>query len=151
MWHFTIHSKIHNTCNNFYWKGSSWRLEIVLRYDRFALTVSIETYKKFSQLVSTSNKRPSSGEMKKDQKRVEKCRVWDLTPILIKDDLWRLIFIPDQSSSQWGVNINLHRSSLIKIGIKSKSLYISLVDLGGARTPPTGADSFILTCKIFEM
>ena len=29
---------------------------------RFALTISIETYKKFSQLVSTSNKRPSSAD-----------------------------------------------------------------------------------------
>ena len=56
-------------------------------HDRFALTVSIETYKKFSQLVSTSNKRPSSGEMKKDQKRVDIYREMDLTPVLIKDDL----------------------------------------------------------------
>ena len=77
-----------------YWKGSSWRLVIVLRYDRFALTVSIETYKKFSQIVSTSNKRPSSGKMKKDQKRVDLYRDMDLTLILIKDDLWRLIFTP---------------------------------------------------------
>ena len=77
-----------------YWKGSSWQLVIVFRYDRFALTVSIETYKKFSQLVSTSDKRPSSGEMKKDQKRVDIYREIDLTPILIKDDLWRLIFTP---------------------------------------------------------
>ena len=61
---------------------------------RFALTISIETYKKFSQLDWTSNKRSSSGEMKKDQKRVDIYREMDLTPILIKDDLWRLIFMP---------------------------------------------------------
>ena len=60
---------------------------ILFRYVRFALTISIETYKKFTQLVSTSNKRPSSGEIKKDQKRVDIYREMDLTPVLIKDDL----------------------------------------------------------------
>ena len=51
---------------------------------RFALTISIETYKKFSQLVSTSNKRPSSGEMKKDQKRVDIYREMDFTSAILK-------------------------------------------------------------------
>ena len=57
-----------NSCH-FYWKSSSWRFVIVLRCIKIALTVSIETYKKCTQLVSTSNKKPSSGEMKSDQKR----------------------------------------------------------------------------------
>ena len=55
---------------------------------------ALKLTRSFSQLVSTSNKRPSSGEMKKDQKRVDIYREMDLTPILIKDDLWRLIFKP---------------------------------------------------------
>ena len=45
----------------------------VLRYMRYielALIISIETSKKLTQLVSTSNKRSSSGEMKIDLKRV---------------------------------------------------------------------------------
>ena len=42
-----------------------------VRYVSFSLIVSIETCKEvLTQLVSTSNKRSSSGEMKKDQKRV---------------------------------------------------------------------------------
>ena len=45
-----------------------------------------------TQLVSTSNKRSSSGEMKKDLKRVGIYRGMDLTLVLIKDELWRLIF-----------------------------------------------------------
>ena len=49
-----------------------------LKYDILPLTISIETYKKFSQLVSTSNKRPSSGEMKKDPKRVDIYRETEL-------------------------------------------------------------------------
>ena len=36
--------------------------------------------KKLTQLVSTSNKRPSLGEMKKDLKRVDIFREMDLTP-----------------------------------------------------------------------
>ena len=77
-----------------YWKGLSWQLVIILSYLKIALTISIETYNKFSQLVSTSNKRPSTGEMKNDQKRVGLYGELDLTPILIKDDLWRLKFTP---------------------------------------------------------
>ena len=42
----------------------------VLRYVELALIISIETSKKLTQLVSTSNKRSSSGEMKIDLKRV---------------------------------------------------------------------------------
>ena len=38
----------------------------VLRYVELALIISIETSKKLTQLVSTSNKRSSSGEMKID-------------------------------------------------------------------------------------
>ena len=44
------------------------RFVIVLRYDRFALTVSIETYKKFfSTSFNLKQERPSSGEMEEDQ------------------------------------------------------------------------------------
>ena len=57
-----------------YWKGSSWKLECVFRYIRyigFSLIVSIGNLQRsLTQLVSTSNKRSSSGEMKKDPKRV---------------------------------------------------------------------------------
>ena len=53
-----------------HWKGSSWWLGCV-RYVENALIISSETYKEvLTQLVSTSNKRPSSGEMKNDLKRV---------------------------------------------------------------------------------
>ena len=41
-----------------------------MRYVELALIISIETSKKLTQLVSTSNKRSSSGEMKIDLKRV---------------------------------------------------------------------------------
>ena len=58
------------------------------------LSISIETSKEvWTQLVSTSNKRSSSGEMKKDQKRVVIYREMDLT----------LVF--DQ---RWTVKANLH-------------------------------------------
>ena len=49
----------------------------VLRYVRYvelALIISNKTSKKLTQLVSSSNKRSSSGEMKIDLKRVGICR-----------------------------------------------------------------------------
>ena len=46
---------------------------------------AVKLTKKFSQLVSTSNKRPSSGEMKLDLKRVDIYRDEDLTHVKIKD------------------------------------------------------------------
>ena len=63
-------------------------------YVEITLIISIETYKEVTQLVSTSNKRPSSGEMKIDLKRVGIYREMDLTLVVIKDELWRLMFTP---------------------------------------------------------
>ena len=60
----------------------------------FLWSSALKLAKKLTQLVSTSNKRSSSGEMKKDQKRVGIYGEEDLIPILIKDELWRLIFTP---------------------------------------------------------
>ena len=40
------------------------------RYIKITLIISIETYKEVTQLVSTSNKRSLSGEMKIDLKRI---------------------------------------------------------------------------------
>ena len=50
-------------------------------------SVLIETCKEVTQLVSTSNKRSSSGEMKIDLKRVGIYREMDLTLVMIKDEL----------------------------------------------------------------
>ena len=41
-----------------------------IRYVEISLIISIKTYKEVTQLVSTSNKRSSLGEMKIDLKRV---------------------------------------------------------------------------------
>ena len=46
------------------------RLILIFRYVRIAMIISIETYKEVTQLVSTSNKRSSSVEMKIDLKGV---------------------------------------------------------------------------------
>ena len=43
---------------------------VCIRYVEITLIISIKTCKEVTQLVSTSNKRSSSGEMKIDQKRV---------------------------------------------------------------------------------
>ena len=48
---------------------------------------ALKLAKKLTQLVSISNKRPSSGEMKKDLKRVGIYGEMDLTLGLIKDEL----------------------------------------------------------------
>ena len=64
---------------------------------------ALKLAKKLTQLVSTSNKRSSSGEMKKDQKRVGIYREKDLTPIVIKAvELWKIIFTPFQVV-QWSL------------------------------------------------
>ena len=55
-----------------------------------------------SQLVSTSNKRSSSGEMKIDLKRVVLYREMDLTLVVIKDELWSSIFTPSMEVD-WSV------------------------------------------------
>ena len=60
---------------------------IYIRYVEITLIVSIETCKEVTQLVSTSNKRSSSGEMKVDLKRVGIYREMDLTLVMIKDEL----------------------------------------------------------------
>ena len=58
-----------------------------IRYDEITLIISIETCKEVTQLVSTSNKRFSSGKMKIDVKRVGIYREMDLTLMMIKDEL----------------------------------------------------------------
>ena len=65
-----------------------------VRYVRYADHQHWNLQRSLTQLVSTSNKRSSSGEMKKDLKRVGIYGVLDLTLVLIKDELWRLIFTP---------------------------------------------------------
>ena len=52
----------------------------IFRYIKITLIINIETYKEITQLVSTSNKRSSSGKMKIDLKRVGLHRERDLTP-----------------------------------------------------------------------
>ena len=59
----------------------------LIRYVEITLIVSIETCKEVTQLVSASNKRSSSGEMKIDLKRVGIYREMDLTLVMIKDEL----------------------------------------------------------------
>ena len=51
---------------------------------KITLIISIETYK---EVVSTSDKRSSSGEMKIDLKRVDIYGEMDLTLVKIKDEL----------------------------------------------------------------
>ena len=58
-----------------------------IRYVEITLIVSIKTCKEVTQLVSASNKKSSSGEMKIDLKRVGIYREMDLTLVLIKDEL----------------------------------------------------------------
>ena len=49
-----------------------------IRYIEITLIISIKTCKEVTQLVSTSNKRSSSGEMKIDLKRVGICVAYGL-------------------------------------------------------------------------
>ena len=58
-----------------------------ISYVEITLIVNIESYKEVTQLVSTSDKRPSSGEMKIDLKRVGIYREMNLTLDVIKDEL----------------------------------------------------------------
>ena len=86
----------------------------VWKYVKITLTSSTETYKKFSQLVSTSNKRPLSGGMKKEQKRVGIYCGNGLD--IYFDQRWtvkinNMTLIMDQSTSNRGVNINLVKMS----------------------------------------
>ena len=54
---------------------------------KITLIISIKLAKKFTQLVSNSDMRSSSGEMKIDLKRVGIYREVDLTLVKIKDEL----------------------------------------------------------------
>ena len=68
---------------------------VCIRYVEITLIVSIDTCKEVTQLVSTSNKRSSSGEVKIDLKKVGLYRgEMGLTLWKIKDELWSLIFTP---------------------------------------------------------
>ena len=60
---------------------------VCIRYVEITLIVSIKTCKEVTQLVSTLDKRSSSGEMKIDLKRVDIYREMDSTLVKIKDEL----------------------------------------------------------------
>ena len=100
-----------------HWKGSSWRLVCVLDMLKITLIVSNETCKEVTQLVSTSDKRSSSGEMKIDLKRVGIYREMDLTLVKIKDELWSLIFTP-RLEVDWSV-ISVMGKCEVTFAIKS--------------------------------
>ena len=69
-------------------QGSNNFQQAIYRYVENALIVSSETCKEvLTQLVSTSNKRPSSGEMKIDLKRVGIYTEIDLTLLRSPDEL----------------------------------------------------------------
>ena len=67
---------------------------------KITLIISIETYKEATQLVSTSDKRPSSGEMKIDLKRVDIDGEMDLTLVQICNEMLShyTVMLPNSSS-----------------------------------------------------
>ena len=73
---------------------------VSIRYVEITLIVSIKTCKEVTQLVSTSDKRSSSGEMKIDLKRVGiyvTCYLWgDMVP-----PWWQVTFYNEDLSTQW--------------------------------------------------
>ena len=71
----------------FLWKRLILMTWMCISYVEITLIVNIESYKEVTQLVSTSDKRPSSGEMKIDLKRVGIYREMNLTLDVIKDEL----------------------------------------------------------------
>ena len=66
---------------------------VCIRCVEITLIISIKTYKEVTQLVSTANKRSSSGEMKMTWRGLVYIGEMDLTLWKIKDELWSLIFI----------------------------------------------------------
>ena len=88
------------------WNSYCWNFSMVIqmkhfffalrymRYIELALIISIETSKNLTQLLSTSNKSSSSGEMKITWRGLVYIGERDLTPLVINDELWRLIFTP---------------------------------------------------------
>ena len=117
------------------WNSYCWNFSMViqmkhfffvLRYVELALIISIETSKNLTQLLSTSNKSSSSGEMKITWRGLVYIGERDLTPLVINDELWRLIFTPLQRLiDQWSVSLVGVRR-LVQLSLTCASMFSHL-------------------------
>ena len=94
------------------WKGSSWQLGMCIRYFKLLWSSVSKLTKKFSTSFNLKQE-GSSGEMKIDLKRVGLYRKMDLTLVVMKDELWSLIFTPCMAIQVCFKRVNTLKSMLM--------------------------------------
>ena len=103
-------------------------LKIALDMLKMLWSSVVKLAKKLTQLVSTSNKRPSSGEMKIDLKRVDIYTEHELTPWWSLDELWSLMFTPPLEVDWSVISATVGVRWLLQLSLKCEGTFSHLGD-----------------------